>query len=98
MSWQYLDIKAVQSWFIHVFLKNPYGVILGLFLKSIELPPSALRDDMKQLSDGDATLIGENGINLSGGQKQRVSIARAVYKKVRLSHRKNTWWSETRFC
>ena len=43
----------------------------------------ALRDDLKQLSDGDATLIGENGINLSGGQKQRVSIARAVYKKVR---------------
>ena len=42
----------------------------------------ALGDDLKHLSEGDATLIGENGINLSGGQKQRVSIARAVYKKV----------------
>ena len=31
------------------------------------------------LTKGDATEIGENGINLSGGQKQRVSIARAVY-------------------
>lgn len=28
---------------------------------------------------GDATEIGEKGINLSGGQKQRVSLARAVY-------------------
>ena len=39
----------------------------------------ALKPDFAQLSDGDATMIGENGINLSGGQKQRVSIARAVY-------------------
>lgn len=32
------------------------------------------------LPGGDATEIGEKGINLSGGQKQRVSIARAVYQ------------------
>jgi len=32
-------------------------------------------------SGGDATEIGEKGINLSGGQKQRVSIARAVYSR-----------------
>ncbi len=35
--------------------------------------------DLKILSDGDRTEIGEKGINLSGGQKQRVSLARAVY-------------------
>lgn len=28
---------------------------------------------------GDATEIGEKGINLSGGQKQRINLARAVY-------------------
>lgn len=39
----------------------------------------ALVPDLDMLTAGDATEIGENGINLSGGQKQRVSIARAVY-------------------
>ena len=39
----------------------------------------ALGPDIKILSAGDMTEIGEKGINLSGGQKQRVSLARAVY-------------------
>ncbi|XP_025100028.1 multidrug resistance-associated protein 1-like [Pomacea canaliculata] len=39
----------------------------------------ALEPDLKILSAGDMTEIGERGINLSGGQKQRVSLARAVY-------------------
>lgn len=39
----------------------------------------ALEPDLKILSGGDLTEIGEKGINLSGGQKQRVSLARAVY-------------------
>ncbi|KAH9262238.1 hypothetical protein BASA82_000739 [Batrachochytrium salamandrivorans] len=39
----------------------------------------ALESDLAILSSGDATEIGERGINLSGGQKQRVSIARAMY-------------------
>ncbi|KAJ3296180.1 hypothetical protein HK104_001918 [Borealophlyctis nickersoniae] len=39
----------------------------------------ALEQDLKQLPDGDRTMIGERGINLSGGQKQRVNLARVVY-------------------
>ncbi|XP_074284893.1 ABC transporter C family member 3-like [Silene latifolia] len=38
-----------------------------------------LTEDLKIMSFGDQTVIGERGINLSGGQKQRIQIARAVY-------------------
>jgi ABC-type multidrug transport system fused ATPase/permease subunit len=43
-------------------------------LKICELLP-----DLKILSAGDSTEIGERGVNLSGGQKQRITIARALY-------------------
>jgi len=36
--------------------------------------------DLEALPNGDATEIGERGINLSGGQKARVAIARAMYR------------------
>jgi ATP-binding cassette subfamily C (CFTR/MRP) protein 3 len=38
-----------------------------------------LGDDLRRLPAGDATEIGERGVNLSGGQKQRVCLARALY-------------------
>ena len=38
-----------------------------------------LQDLSTQFPDGDATVIGEKGINISGGQKARVALARAVY-------------------
>jgi len=41
---------------------------------------SGLLPDIAMLPAGDATEIGERGINLSGGQKQRVSLARAAYQ------------------
>ncbi|RCN32692.1 hypothetical protein ANCCAN_21497 [Ancylostoma caninum] len=40
----------------------------------------ALKTDLKSLTNGDMTEIGEKGINLSGGQKARISLARAVYQ------------------
>lgn len=38
-----------------------------------------LTTDINLLHAGDATIIGERGVNLSGGQRARVSLARAVY-------------------
>ncbi|GMH36556.1 hypothetical protein BSKO_04424 [Bryopsis sp. KO-2023] len=39
----------------------------------------ALSPDIAMLPAGDATEIGEKGVNLSGGQKHRVALARACY-------------------
>ena len=43
------------------------------------LDACALRHDLAALPAGDATEIGERGINLSGGQRHRVALARACY-------------------
>ena len=39
----------------------------------------AMKSDLDLLPAGDATEIGEKGINLSGGQKHRVALARLIY-------------------
>ncbi|EGZ10657.1 multidrug resistance protein ABC superfamily [Phytophthora sojae] len=39
----------------------------------------ALTTDLQSLPAGDATEIGERGINISGGQKARIALARACY-------------------
>ncbi|KAI1703946.1 ABC transporter transmembrane region domain-containing protein [Ditylenchus destructor] len=49
------------------------------FYKAV-IDACALQADLDTLPQGDATEIGEKGINLSGGQKARVSLARAVYQ------------------
>eukprot|EP01127_Copromyxa_protea_P010837 TRINITY_DN2685_c0_g1_i1.p1 TRINITY_DN2685_c0_g1~~TRINITY_DN2685_c0_g1_i1.p1 ORF type:complete len:1499 (+),score=394.02 TRINITY_DN2685_c0_g1_i1:18-4514(+) len=70
-----------QAWLMNATLKN--NILFGLpldekrYKKVIKL--AELEMDLKMLPAGDATEIGEKGINLSGGQKQRVAIARSLY-------------------
>ena len=49
----------------------------NLFKRAIKL--SQLDKFLVSLSDGENTLIGEEGVKLSGGQRQRVALARGLY-------------------
>ncbi|XP_019631605.1 PREDICTED: multidrug resistance-associated protein 4-like [Branchiostoma belcheri] len=40
-----------------------------------------LAKDVRRLSEGDLTLVGDKGATLSGGQKARINLARAAYQK-----------------
>ena len=73
-----LGYCSQQAWIQNATLKDNI-----LFHKKFDkdqynqvLEACALKSDLKTLPSGDATEIGEKGINLSGGQKQRISMAR----------------------
>ncbi|KAG7377288.1 hypothetical protein PHYPSEUDO_011929 [Phytophthora pseudosyringae] len=56
--------------FGHAYDRNRYQSVLNV---------CGLLPDLQQFPGGDATEIGQKGINLSGDQKARVSLARACY-------------------
>uniref|UniRef100_A0A1I8HPH1 Multidrug resistance-associated protein 1 n=1 Tax=Macrostomum lignano TaxID=282301 RepID=A0A1I8HPH1_9PLAT len=72
-----------EAWIQNLTVRD--NILFGRDFDQARYDEAALRacqleKDLQLLTAGDATEIGERGINLSGGQKQRVSLARAVYQ------------------
>jgi ATP-binding cassette subfamily C (CFTR/MRP) protein 1 len=78
LSIAYCDQRA---WIVNATVKD--NILFGKTYDEEKFHNSiysaCMEDDLKILSAGVETEIGERGINLSGGQKARVSLARAVY-------------------
>lgn len=72
----------------HILFSKSVGgnIALGKVNSSPEeiekaIATAAFDQDLKRMSDGLATMIGERGVSISGGQKQRISIARAFLRE-----------------
>ncbi|KAF1319940.1 Atp-binding protein, partial [Globisporangium splendens] len=70
-----------QPWIQNMSIRDNilFGTAFDAERYNAVLDACCLRDDLEQFPSGDATEIGEKGVNLSGGQKARVSLARACY-------------------
>lgn len=77
---------AQNPWLTNGSLRN--NILFGLPFNQQRydqvVEATSLRHDFSVLTDGDATEIGENGVNLSGGQKWRVTLARAIYSRAEI--------------
>eukprot|EP00960_Hanusia_phi_P075463 768429-Hanusia_phi.AAC.15 len=72
-----------EAWIMNATLRDNvlFGKELRLDVYDEVLEACSLDKDVAMLPGGDATEIGEKGINLSGGQKARIALARACYSQ-----------------
>ncbi|EKX43712.1 hypothetical protein GUITHDRAFT_72771 [Guillardia theta CCMP2712] len=75
-----------EAWIMNATLRDNvlFGKELKLDVYDSVLKACSLDKDIEMLPGGDATEIGEKGINLSGGQKARIALARACYSQADL--------------
>lgn len=70
-----------ETWLQHMSIRD--NILFGLPFDHTKyqriVAACGLTHDLAQLPAGDATELGQKGVNLSGGQKARVCLARACY-------------------
>ena len=72
-----------QPWVMNATIRDNivFGHRWDPHFYELALEACAMTEDLKTLTDGDQTEVGERGISLSGGQKSRLTLARAVYAR-----------------
>ncbi len=76
-----LSYVSQNAWIQNATIRDNIlmGNIYDEFRYNTVLMACGLDIDVRNMTYGDKTEIGERGINLSGGQQQRISLARAAY-------------------
>ncbi|KZT38562.1 P-loop containing nucleoside triphosphate hydrolase protein [Sistotremastrum suecicum HHB10207 ss-3] len=78
---QSLSYAAQQPYLQHISIRQNilFGSPFNQSRYDAVLKSCALLHDLRHLPEGDATIVGDRGVQLSGGQKGRLGLARAVY-------------------
>jgi len=81
-----LAIVSQSPWMENTTIRD--NILFGLPMDKQRyltvLRSCALDTDLDALKNGDATLVGLNGVALSGGQRWRVALARALYSEAKV--------------
>jgi ABC-type multidrug transport system fused ATPase/permease subunit len=76
-----VSVALQETWIMSGSVRENiiFGQEFDAALYTRVLQAVCLEDDLQQLADGDATIVGERGETLSGGQRKRVNLARSIY-------------------
>jgi ATP-binding cassette, subfamily C (CFTR/MRP), member 4 len=77
-----LSYAAQDPWIMDGSVRE--NILMGLVYDetwyNTVIDSCSLRTDLDLFPFGDATLLGENGVQCSGGQRARIGLARAIYR------------------
>jgi ABC-type multidrug transport system fused ATPase/permease subunit len=81
-----ISYAAQDSWVMADTIRNniTFGTPYDAARYQMVIKQCALERDLELFAAGDATELGDKGLNASGGQKARISLARAFYAKSKI--------------